>query len=136
MILESRRVRNEGGGVGRQVQQRSCDGHVLLDCFGLFSRKSVEQKNRPTFSPSALLFLLHALPSSLRSCSPSLQGRPLERLCVCAVWGGWTEVSACVIPHMVDFIILPARSSSCGGLIHIYTVCMCVGALINVTYRL
>lgn len=38
-----------------------------------------------------------------------------------------TEVSACVIPHMVDFIILPVRLCSCGGL-HIYSMYVHGGA--------
>ena len=111
-------------------------------CFGLFSRKSVEQNDWPTFSPpplppplsrmSTVIYTHELLPIITRH-------TPLQHVCVCVcVWlraRYMSAVSACVIPRMVDCLILQCVRSY-GRLVYIY-ICMCVhGGLINVTYRL
>lgn len=98
------------------MQQRLCDEDCL--CFvglrsvlAFFSRKAVEQNNRPTFSPpppltrTSTVIYTHKLLTIITRQTP--------RACVCA----------CVIPHMVGYIILSACVCSCGCL-----VCTCVCA--------
>lgn len=101
---------------------------VLLDSVLFWPFSAEKQWSRIIGLHFLLLLHLHAHPPSftLTSCSPSLQGRPLERVCVCA----------CVIPHMVGYIILSACVCSCGCLVCTYVCAWGCSLMLHIDFNI